>query len=621
MPTKMRRVGRLYRARMAKRRGRIGRAWDAVRASVAPRIAVLLVIALLGAVATRLAWTPVAVPAPPPPPAENVPVPKLTIGGRELPEGKELGDALDLVRKYALSTVKLKVPDGRAFELVPADFGLEVDRLRLDRFIKEARKQGSSVARAHALRAGPDQPLEVPLPVTVDGERALAQLAELKIKVDAPSQDATIDLDKRIVKPETIGYRLDVYATLARVEAGFRNGRAEIDAAGENIVPKRVAAQLKDVEFKSVLGWFETRYNTAGKFAARAQNLALAARRLDGTVLMPGETFDFNEVVGPRDEAHGYQVAPVIAQGELVDGIGGGTCQISGTLHAAVFFAGLEIEQRYPHSRPSSYIPLGLDATVAYPNITYRFKNSFDFPIVLHERVAGGVVRAEILGPERKLTVSFFRRIDELLPFDEIERPSEKLPSGKRVVVQRGIPGFIATSSRLVRDGAYGERTKWKEKYPPTTQIVAVGTGEADTKEGVFQDKHPEYLVDEYRVMTQGPSIKSKDEPGAGMADARVPGKMGEAGWIKKLGFEKTPIDEDATEKPKADEADPSAKAAEKDKGKDKDKDKDKEKDPKKPKKDPKKDKTKKKEKEKEKGGEKKDVQKDKKKKKPEAKS
>src|SRR5690606_9944049 len=120
---------------------------------------------------------------------------------------------------------------------------------------------------------------------------------------------------------------------------------------------------------------------------------------------MPGEEFDFNAVVGPRDEAHGYRVATVIAQGELVDGLGGGTCQISGTLHAAALFAGLEIAERYPHSRPSSYIKLGLDATVAYPSITYRVRNPFDYPVVLHEKVAGGVVRAEILGPERKHTV------------------------------------------------------------------------------------------------------------------------------------------------------------------------------------------------------------------------
>ena len=115
-------------------------------------------------------------------------------------------------------------------------------------------------------------------------------------------------------------------------------------------------------------------------------------------MILPGETFDFNDVVGPRDEANGYKVAPVIAQGELVDGIGGGTCQIAGTLHGAAFFAGLDIVERHPHTRPSFYIKMGLDATVVYPTITLRLRNSFDHPVVLHETVRDGLVRAEVLG-------------------------------------------------------------------------------------------------------------------------------------------------------------------------------------------------------------------------------
>src|SRR5690606_18691689 len=171
------------------------------------------------------------------------------------------------------------------------------------------------------------------------------------------------------------GFHLDVYGTLARVDAALRRGAREVEAVGERVRPRVVASQLADVRFDEVLGYFETRYSQSARYRARTYNLRLAASRLDGTVLLPGETFDFNEVVGPRDEANGYKVAPVIAQGELVDGIGGGTCQISGTLHGAAFFAGLEIVERVPHSRPSSYIKLGMDAAVAYPTINFRVRN------------------------------------------------------------------------------------------------------------------------------------------------------------------------------------------------------------------------------------------------------
>jgi len=192
-------------------------------------------------------------------------------------------------------------------------------------------------------------------------------------------------------------------------------------------------------------------------------------------VLFPGQEFDFNATVGPRDEAHGYQVAKVIAEGELVDGIGGGTCQISGTLHAAVFFAGLDILERYPHTRPSSYMKMGLDAAVAYPTMNFRFRNSSSLPIVIHETVTGGVVRAEIRGAQVGPAVTLIRRIESSTNYDELERADNRVPFGKRVLLQRGVPGFKLKRYRVVRDEQYGVRDMWRDTYPPTSQIVLVG--------------------------------------------------------------------------------------------------------------------------------------------------
>jgi vancomycin resistance protein YoaR len=419
--------------------------------------------------------------------------------------------------------------------------GAEIDRVRLASYVREAERPASAVRRAHEHAGKPDDPLDVPLPVTVDAAEAVGRLLDIKAEVDTPARDAYIDLEKHELKAESVGYRLDVYGTLARIDAAFRKGEDTVDAAVETIAPRLTAAELGNVKFDHVLGYFETRYSQGGKSKERTYNLRLAASKLDGTVVMPGQTFDFNATVGPRDEAHGYRVAPVIAQGELVDGLGGGTCQISGTLHGAAFFAGLPMVERYPHSRPSYYIKLGLDATVVYPTINFRFKNGFDTPIVLHETVAGGVVRAEILGAERKLTVTYFRRIEEVLPFDEVERKTPKLPEGARSLAQRGIPGFRTASSRVVRDGAYAVREKWSDAYPPTTQIVHVGTGPKDDSYQPVEDTHPEYVVDEYLVVTQGPDIHTPGvpgaEPGGGTTESREPGKTGERGWTEKTGM------------------------------------------------------------------------------------
>lgn len=479
---------------------------------------------------------------PPPEDGKKTPPPVLRVADTPVPaDGDVLANALDLVRRYATGEIRIMLPDGSARALRRNELGVEINRVRLAEFVREALRPESALRRAHARAHDDDAPLDIPIPLLLDAERAIGKLLDLKAELDAPAVDAYVDLEAKQLRPEKIGYRLDVYGTLARLDAALRAGKDTIEASVETISPKLVAAQLGNVQFDHVLGYFETRYSTGAKSKERTYNLRLAASKLDGVVVMPGEIFDFNETVGPRDEAHGYRVAPVIAQGELVDGLGGGTCQISGTLHGAAFFAGLEIVERYPHSRPSYYIKLGLDATVVYPTINYRFRNPFDFPIVLHETVAGGVVRAEILGPRRKHTVTYFRRIDEVIPFEELERPTPKLPEGARVIAQRGIPGFKTTSSRLVRDGAYGVREKWSDSYPPTTQIVHVGTGPRDLEIKMAEDSHPEYIADEYLVVTQGPDIRTPGvtgpEPGGGTVESREPGITGERGWTERAGF------------------------------------------------------------------------------------
>ncbi len=472
------------------------------------------------------------------------PPPPLRIAGAVVSTtGDVVANALDLVRRYATGDLALVLPDGTTRAIKRAALGVELDRVRLADFIRDALAEGGAVRRAHERKAGAGAPVDVPLPLTVDASVAIPKLLELKTALDASATDAVVDLETRKLKPEKVGYRLDVYGTLSRIDAALREGRDKVEAAVETIEPKLRAAELGNVKFDQVLGYFETHYSVGGKAKERTYNLRLAASRLDGAVVMPGGVFDFNAVVGPRDEAHGYRVAPVIAQGELVDGLGGGTCQISGTLHGAVFFGGLDVVERYPHSRPSYYIKLGLDATVVYPTINFRFRNPFSFPIVLHETVANGLVRAEILGPERKRTVTFFRRIDEVVPFEEIERPSPKLPEGTRVLAQRGIPGFKTTSSRVVREGAYAVRTHWSDAYPPTTQIVSVGAGPKDGEAKVVDDQHPEYVVDEYLTVTQGPDLRTPgvagQEPGGGTVEAREPGRTGGYGWTEKAGLSK----------------------------------------------------------------------------------
>ena len=475
--------------------------------------------------------------------ADPAPPTEVTLAGEALPidgsEEQTLEVAHQIVRRALAAPLTVRI-EGNAQPFVRRreELGAQLDHEWLAALVAQARDSRSSLRRAHA-QIGSGRPLALPLPVRTLNERTLATFLTLKDEIDQPPIDAKYSLAKGTVSPDVPGRRLDVHATIERFDRAIAQNQTEIEAVTSGVPAARTAEALGKVEVTDVLGYFETKYARDNAHIDRTYNLKLAASRLDGHVILPGEVFDFNQVVGPRSEAYGYRVATVIAQGELVDGIGGGTCQISGTLHGAAFFAGLDIVDRKPHTRPSGYIKMGMDATVVYPTITLKLKNPLPFPVVLHEVVEDGVVRAEILGPKRTRDVTFVRRIDGVTPFREREISDPKIPAGEKVLAQRGIPGFKVTRFRVVREGAFAVRERMPDYYPPTTQIVRVGTGPKDDGFVPRDDSHAEYVADELLTISQGPSIRAKawNERGGGTIENRVPGKYGSYGWTVREGL------------------------------------------------------------------------------------
>lgn len=499
-----------------------------------------LVVAI--AVATGLGAGTLLVPRTPSPTDPRPLPPEVRLLGQRL----VLDDAapklaLERVRLYAARRLQLSIPAEPAREVSLGRLGAQIDKVHLAQLVRDARDPTSPLRRTYE-RSRSTGPIDLPVPIVLDTGETVEALLTLKDQLDRVPADARFDLDARRIVAEVNGRLLDIDATMSSIREAVWRGARSAQVVFETLRPDRVASELGAVEFDSVVGTFETRYDRSARYQSRTYNLRLAASKLDGHVLLPGEIFDFNTVVGPRDETNGYRVAPVIAEGELVDGIGGGTCQISGTLHGAAFFAGLEIIERYPHTRPSSYIKMGLDATVVYPTINFRIRNSFPFPVVLHQTVKDGVVLGEILGPKRSRTVTLIRRIVGTLPYEQVERLDETLPRGARILGQRGVPGFKLRRYRIVREGLHAVRERWDDTYPPTLQIIRVGTGPArEDVTGPTDDPHPEYLADELLVMTQGAEDEGEDEKGdrsmASTREWREPGKYAEKGWTEKEGM------------------------------------------------------------------------------------
>ena len=130
-----------------------------------------------------------------------------------------------------------------------------------------------------------------------------------------------------------------------------------------------------------------------------------------------------------------------------------------------------------PHSRPSSYVDMGLDSTVVYGAVDMKFKNNFDFPVVFHVDVQGGKVQVELLGPKRPYRVAFEREIEEVLPYTTIVRHDDRLRVGSETVAQRGKRGFKVKRTRKLYDGGTIVGTEeWSLSYPPTREIIRRGT-------------------------------------------------------------------------------------------------------------------------------------------------
>jgi vancomycin resistance protein YoaR len=207
-------------------------------------------------------------------------------------------------------------------------------------------------------------------------------------------------------------------------------------------------------DYSVVLGEWETTYVYKGEKATRAHNIELAASKLNDVVVKPFETLSYNSVIGPRTFSKGFKKAPVIVNGELEDGYGGGVCQVSGTLHAASFFGALEIIESTQHSRTSTYISPGLDSTVAWPTKDLKIKNPYEFPIKISVRTyrdnKRGHLIIKLLGKEKVYDVEH-----ETIVHYKSKRTTVKIllndkPKSYRKVIEVGTPAMDITRYRKV---------------------------------------------------------------------------------------------------------------------------------------------------------------------------
>lgn len=231
--------------------------------------------------------------------------------------------------------------------------------------------------------------------------------------------------------------------------------------------------------FPYLISTFSTKYDASNR--NRSTNLQIAAQKINGKVLMPGEEFSFNKVVGKRTVEEGYKDAKIYADGGVVDGLAGGICQISSTLYNSVLLANLQITERRNHSFTTSYLPAGKDATVVWGTTDFRFVNSRSYPIKIEATVNNGIAEFKIHGmqEETEYEVKILPVKTKSIPYTTTYEEDPSVMPGQQKVKQAGHAGYKVTTYKELRQNGVvvSKEVISNDTYNPMRAIIRVAPG------------------------------------------------------------------------------------------------------------------------------------------------
>jgi vancomycin resistance protein YoaR len=311
------------------------------------------------------------------------------------------------------------------------------------------------------------------------GPAADAYFAALQKRVNHAPRDATWAPTAgggiRVV-PAVPGVALDVSRSAELVLAAaerpvLRVARLVVGEAP----PQRTTAEAKAMGITGTVGSYETIY---GGIPNRIHNVQLVAHLIDGKLIAPGATFSFNGATGERTAAKGFLTAPVIINGELSTGLGGGVCQVSTTVFNAAYEAGLPITERTNHALYISHYPLGRDATVNYPDVDLKFVNDTGRWLLLRTFVGPYSLSAVLYGtPQHRRVESQTAPLTVVAPAPVQKTVDATLKPGEVIVDDPGMPAQTTSVTRKVyaANGKLLSDVTWYSSYRSTPKLVRVG--------------------------------------------------------------------------------------------------------------------------------------------------
>lgn len=317
--------------------------------------------------------------------------------------------------------------------------------------------QGGNLIRRYLNKKDIERnPVKIPIETAFEDEKIEAFVAEKCADVVDPPVNAQITRENGafVVTPSSPGITVDLEKTKQALDAAVNQGLSEAVLVTAALVETEADITTEDLaSIQDVLGTFSTNFSSSG--GARATNLRTGSSKINGHVLMPGEVLSGYECMHPFSIANGYATAAAYENGQVVDSIGGGVCQIASTLYNAVLKAELEVVQRQNHSMIVSYVKPSQDAAIAGTYKDIKFKNNYSTPIYVEGYTSGTTLTFTIYGKETRPANRTFEFISETLGSTDPGAPKEVVD-----------PAMAPGSRRQVQSAHRGLRSRlWKVVY------------------------------------------------------------------------------------------------------------------------------------------------------------
>ena len=372
--------------------------------------------------------------------------------------------------------------NNKTWEITADDIDLKIDIIQTAHNSYNVGRTGTPMAKRMLDRiTALYSEFKVPYVLTLSEEKLNQKLLAIANEINKPALNATLSVKDNVIinNPEQIGQKIDLEKLKALININtLKLGLPkQLSLTVEIDNPKITTASLKEID--TILAMYHTNFNLNAE--NRNTNIKLAAQSLNNILLHPNEIASFDKIVGPRIAAAGFKEAPSFINGKLVPDIGGGVCQVTSTLYNVALLANLEIVERLSHFRPPSYVPIGLDATVANGLIDFKFKNNKNHALYIVTQISNDTLSIYLLGNKEDLStekINIISEIDAVLEPTTLITQDPTLPLGTEIIDFPGAQGYKVSAYKITSvDGIVTNKfLLHNDVFEPEEKTIRVGT-------------------------------------------------------------------------------------------------------------------------------------------------